>query len=57
MFHSETKPVSQQRVCEIQINNNMKNLLQFWRANQDIQPVFDPDAIIENILSYVTKIQ
>ena len=35
----------------------MKNLLQFWRANHDIQPVTDPYAMIEYILSYVTKIQ
>ena len=38
-----------QRVCEIWINNSMKNLLQFWRANHDIQPVIDPYAIIEYI--------
>ena len=35
----------------------MKNLLQFWRANHDIQPVIDLYAMIEDILSYVTKIQ
>ena len=35
----------------------MKNLLQFWRANHDIQPVIDAYAMIEYILFYVTKIQ
>ena len=35
----------------------MKNLLQFWRANHDIQPAIDPYAMIEYISSYVTKIQ
>ena len=35
----------------------MKNLLQFWTANHDIQPVIDPYAMIEYVLSYVTKIQ
>ena len=35
----------------------MMNLLQFWRANNDIQPVIDSYAMIEYILSYVTKIQ
>ena len=45
------------RVNEIQINNYMKNLLQFWRANHDIQPVIDWYAMNEYILFTVTKIQ
>ena len=36
-----------QRVCEIKINNYMRNLLQLWRANHDIQSVIDPYAMIE----------
>ena len=35
----------------------MKNLLQFWRANHDFQPVIDLYAMIEYVLAYVTKIQ
>ena len=35
----------------------MKNLLQFWRANHDIQPVIDLYATMEHILCYVTRIQ
>ena len=28
----------ERRVCEIRVNNYMKNSLEFWRANHDIQP-------------------
>ena len=42
---------------EIHVNNYMKNCLHYWRANHDIQPVLDPFASIQYILSYVTKAQ
>ena len=45
------------RLCEIRINAYMKNCLHFWWANHNIQPVLDPYATIQYILSYVTKIQ
>lgn len=41
--------------CEIRINNYMKNCLHIWRANHDIQPSLNPYAMVEYILSYVTK--
>ena len=41
--------------CEVRINNYMKNCLHIWRANHDIQPTLSPHAVIEYILSYVTK--
>ena len=33
----------------------MKNCLHIWRANHDIQPSLNPYAMVEYILSYVTK--
>ena len=33
----------------------MKNCLHIWWANHDIQPTLSPHAVIEYILSYVTK--
>ena len=45
------------RPCEIQINNYMKHCLEFWQANHDIQPSLSPYAMIQYILSYVTKTQ
>ena len=33
----------------------MKNCLQFWRANHDIQPSIEPYGMVKYILSYVTK--
>ena len=45
------------RPCEIRINNYMKHCLQFWRANHDIQPSLTPYAMVEYMLSYVTKSQ
>ena len=41
--------------CDIQINNYMHNCLHIWRANHDIQPCLSAYAMIEYILSYVTK--
>ena len=41
--------------CEVRINNYMKNCLHIWQANHDIQPTLSPHAVIEYILSYVTK--
>ena len=35
----------------------MKNCLEFWRANHDIQPPLEPFGMIEYILNYVTKAQ
>ena len=45
------------RPCKIQINNYMKHCLEFWQANHDIQPSLSPYAMIQYILSYVTKTQ
>ena len=47
----------ERRVCEIRVNNYMKNCLEFWRANHDIQPPLEPFGMIEYILNYVTKAQ
>ena len=33
----------------------MKNCLHIWWANHNIQPTLSPHAVIEYILSYVTK--
>ena len=41
--------------CEVRVNNYMKNCLHIWRANHDIQPTLSHHAVIEYILSYVTK--
>ena len=41
--------------CEIRINNYMHNCLHIWRANHDIQLSLSLHAMIEYILSYVTK--
>ena len=35
----------------------MKHCLEFWRANHDIQPSLSPYAIVQYMLSYVTKTQ
>ena len=43
------------RPCEIRVNNCMKHYLEFWRANHDIQPSLSPYAMIQYMLSYVTK--
>ena len=48
-FFPERKP------CEIRINNYMRQCLHIWRANHDIQPCLNPYAVVEYILSYVTK--
>ena len=45
------------RPCEIRVNNYMKHCLEFWRANHDIQPSLSPYAMIQYMLSYVTKTQ
>ena len=49
-----TKMFFQQRPSEIRMNNYMKNCLQFWRANHDIQPSIEPYGMVKYILSYVT---
>ena len=41
--------------CEICINNYMWNCLHIWRANHDIQQCLSPYAMIEYLLTYVTK--
>ena len=43
--------------CEIRINNYMRNCLHFWRANHDIQLCISPYAMVQYMLSYVTKAQ
>ena len=43
--------------CEIRDNYYMKHCLEFWRANHDIQPSLSPYAMIQYMLSYVTKTQ
>ena len=48
-FFPEHKP------CEIRINNYMQQCLHIWRANHDTQPCLNPYAVVEFILSYVTK--
>ena len=50
-----TKMFLRRRPCEIRINNYMKNCLQFWRANHDIQASIEPYRMVKYILSYVTK--
>ena len=35
----------------------MKHCLEFWRANHDIQPSLSPYAMIQYMLSHVTKTQ
>ena len=35
----------------------MKQCLQFWRANHDIEPSLTPYAMVEYMLAYVTKAQ
>ena len=45
----------QHKPCEICINNYMHQCLHIWRANHDIQPCLNPYAVVEYILSYVTK--
>ena len=44
-------------MCEIRLNNYMKNCLQFWQANHDIQPAIEPYGMVQYVLSYVTKSQ
>ena len=51
------KLVLKQRPCEIRINNYMKQCLQFWRVNHNIQPSLTPYAMVEYMLAYVTKAQ
>ena len=43
------------RPCEIRVNNYMKHCLEFWRENHNIQPSLSPYAMIQFMLSYVTK--
>ena len=43
------------RPCEMRVNNYMKHYLEFWRANHDIQPSLSPCAMIQYMLSCVTK--
>ena len=45
------------KLCEIRLNNYMKNCLQFWQANHDIQPAIEPYGMVQYVLSYVTKSQ
>ena len=37
------------------MNNCVKHCLEFWRANHDIQLSLSPYAVIQYMLSYVTK--
>ena len=43
------------RPCEIRVNNYMKHCLELWRAHHDIQPSLSPYAMVQYMLSYVTK--
>ena len=43
------------RPCEIRVNIYMKHCLEFWRPNHDMQPSLSPYAMIQYMLSYVTK--
>ena len=45
------------RPCEIRVNNYMKHCLEFWRANHGIQPSLSPYAMVQYMLSYITKTQ
>ena len=45
------------RPCEIRVNNYMNHCLEFWRANHNIQPSLHPYAMIQYMLSCVTKTQ
>ena len=45
------------RPCEIRVNNYMKHCLEFWRLNHDIQPSLSPYAMVQYMLSYVSKTQ
>ena len=51
------KLVLKHRPCEIRINNYMKHCLEFLRAYHDIQPSLSPYAMVQYMLSYVTKTQ
>ena len=42
---------------EIHVNQYTEKIYHFWRANHDIQPVLDPYAMVQYILSYITKTQ
>ena len=52
---SHLKCFPKRKPCEIRINNYMHNCFHIWRANHDIQLSLSPHAVIEYILSYVTK--
>ena len=52
---SHPKYFPKRKPCEIRMNNYMPNCLHTWRANHDIQLFLNPHAMIEYILSYVTK--
>ena len=39
-----------QKLCEIRLNNYMKNCLQFWWANHDIQPAIEPYGMVQYVL-------
>ena len=43
------------RPCEIGVNNYIKHCLELWRENHDIQPSLSSYAMIQYMLSYVTK--
>ena len=45
------------RPCDSRINGYMKHLLGTWRANHDIQYVFDPYQCVTYICDYMTKSQ
>ena len=47
----------QRRPCDTRINAYMKHLLGTWRANHDIQFVFDPYQCVTYICDYMTKSQ
>ena len=45
------------RPCEIRVNNCMKHCLELRRPNHHIQPSLSPYAMIQYMLSYITKTQ
>ena len=44
-----------QRLCAIRLNIYMKNSVEFWQANYDIQPAIEPHGMVQYLLSYIKK--
>lgn len=47
--------VLKRRQQDVWINNYNRPILKLWRSNIDVQPISNPHAVINYILSYITK--